>query len=129
MLFICIELILLGLQGPLESLFLNQMASTIKHIFIHGDRTQPCCIAVVVPRQNLRQQRDNLLSEMKEIGMRAGLPLHSVPQGCVVEDATVDWTVDSGMLTSTHKLCRPRLLDQYKLAVDMEYTRVSETTH
>ena len=122
--------------GAIENFFLSGLSDKIRHIFLHGERTQSCCIAVVVLQPHyfnssslntstLHSLQQVLLEDMKKVGEEAGLDDYAIPQGVVIEnDPTFEWTVQRGLLTATNKLCRGRLLLHYKLAIDLAYTQL-----
>jgi hypothetical protein len=43
-----------------------------------------------------------------------------IPKKILLE--TNPWTTQNGLLTPSNKLCRPKLLQKYGLAIDIEYS-------
>lgn len=110
--------------GLLEAFYLAHASKAIKQIFIHGERTQPCLAAVVVPQRDAGPvSADDLRQAIQEAARLHGQPDHHVPGVVIVEEAPEGWTPDNGCLTVSHKLARQKLMARYKLAIDMAYAR------
>jgi len=92
-------------------------------IFIHGERTQPCLVAVVVPHStgNGKPKDVDTMRLMRKVAEQHAQPSHHVPGLLIIE--TEEWTPENGGLTASHKPARGKLMARYKLAIDMAYAR------
>ena len=98
-------------------------------VLVHGTSTDRAVEAVVVPdpdlagpcrgaadasaAESLLRLTRSVLRSLREIGEAAGLQDYEIPRRITLE--LEPWTADNGMLTSTAKLCRPKLLERYRL--------------
>lgn len=93
----------------------------IQQIFIHGQRTEAWLIAVIVVNEN--KSKEEMLQEFEKVGKEHGLQEYEIPKAVIVESEK--WTVENHLVTATGKLCRAKLMQKYKLQIDVEYTKLS----
>jgi long-subunit acyl-CoA synthetase (AMP-forming) len=116
----------------------------VQHVFVHGERTQSTCVAVVVAdREQMAQAfpevapsewdeseqvKQFVLERLIAVATESGfLEAFEIPQLLVLDDA--EWSVESGMLAGIGKVKRPAVLQRYREAIDRAYLRWNELGH
>ena len=96
----------------LQSVF--SQSSYVKQIYIYGDLLDECVSAIIVPTivENKNENLvDVIMSDLRSIGFKESLHKHEIPSRIIIESEP--FTVENGLLTSSMKLCRPKLAEKY----------------
>lgn len=117
-----------------------EMAPIVSQIFIYGDSTRTCLVAIVVPDKNgvaaFRNQKSlsddeyrqacqspelnkEIISQLEQIAKERNLPGYEKIRAVAIE--TEEWTSANSMVTPTFKLKRKNLAEKYKVTIDQLY--------
>jgi long-chain acyl-CoA synthetase len=119
-----------------------ELAELVQQIFVYGDSSRNCLVAVVVPNRNMAAQwakREQLSDEeftelcqrddfaaaiqqqLDELTTTRKLPGYERIRAITLEP--VVWTIENNILTPTFKLRRKKLADKYKDTIEKLYRR------
>ena len=120
-----------------------ELAKIINQIFIYGDSTRFCLVAVVIPKMeevaaflkkdrisqeeyenacNSKELRDFVKEELDKIATEKNLPGYERIRAVTCD--SVEWTIANNMLTPTFKLRRKNLTDKYEKVIDDMYESI-----
>lgn len=120
-----------------------ELAKIINQIFIYGDSTRFCLVAVVIPKIeevaaflkkekiskdeyiqacNSKELRDFVKEELDKVAAEKSLPGYERIRAVAID--SVEWTIDNNMLTPTFKLRRKNLTDKYEKIIEDMYDSI-----
>eukprot|EP00928_Gymnodinium_smaydae_P039399 TRINITY_DN26928_c0_g2_i1.p1 TRINITY_DN26928_c0_g2~~TRINITY_DN26928_c0_g2_i1.p1 ORF type:complete len:1626 (+),score=181.04 TRINITY_DN26928_c0_g2_i1:529-4878(+) len=104
--FVCLD--------DLESLYHGQCPSA-QQMCLHADVPRNAIVAIVVPVGHTKPRSQDILAELVVAAATHNLPAYEIPCGVVIAR---EFTMAAGLLTQTNKLCRTRIVIEYKREVE-----------
>ncbi|MFE4974387.1 carboxylic acid reductase [Kitasatospora sp. NPDC056651] len=114
----------------LEGVFLG--SPLVRQVFVYGNSERSHLLAVVVPSANALARSDGdpaalrrlIDVELRRTARENGLHPYEVPRDVLIE--TEPFSPANGLLSDSHKLLRPRLVERYGPVLERRYAELAD---